>query len=404
MQLTKILGTIVLGATLFLALNAQADDKEKIIYNFQRASGGSGPAMGVYLDEAGNLFGLGNSGVFFELSPNGSGGWNYSELSTSNCGYPTGRLVRDHSGNFFAGDFFGDVCEFSPDGSGGWVASIISTINTVSGNGPSSLLVDAAGNLYGVSGANGANGFGYVFELSPTSGGWSLTHLHDFNGTDGNASNSGNSAAGVLGGLTMDGSGNLYGVTFSGGSSPACGSGCGVVFKLTNHSGVWTESVLHHFNGTDGAQPAAALTMDAAGNLYGTTTAGGSGGFGAVFKISFVSGKPVARVVHSFTNAGGDGAYPQSPLVIDAANNIYGTTMAGGGAASCQVELDSGCGMAFKLSPVGNQWKESLLHAFKGRGDGAFPGALVMDGKGNLYDDAFVGGRYIQGLVFEIVP
>jgi len=224
MQLTKILGTIVLGATLFVALYAQADDKEKIIYNFQRASGGSGPAMGVYLDEAGNLFGLGNSGIFFELSPNGSGGWNYSELSTSNCGYPTGRLVRDQSGNFFAGDYFGDVCEFSPDGSGGWVASIISTINTVSGNGPSSLLVDAAGNLYGVSGANGANGFGYVFELSPSSGGWSLTHLHDFNGTDGNASNLGNSAAGVLGGLIMDASGNLYGVTFAGGSNSACGS------------------------------------------------------------------------------------------------------------------------------------------------------------------------------------
>jgi uncharacterized repeat protein (TIGR03803 family) len=240
--------------------------------------------------------------------------------------------------------------------------------------------------------------------LSPGSSGWSLTDLHDFNGRDGNASNSGNSAAGVLGGLIMDASGNLYGVTFSGGSSSACSSGCGVVFKLTNKSGAWTETVLHSFNGANGAEPGAALTMDAAGNLYGTTTAGGSAGFGVVFKISLVSGKPVARVLHNFTNAGGDGAYPQSALVIDAANNLYGTTLAGGGASSCQVELDSGCGMAFRLSPVGNQWKESLLHAFKGRGDGAFPGGLVMDGKGNLYDDAFVGGRYIQGLVFEIVP
>lgn len=404
MKLSKIWSSAILGATLFLALYAQAEDKEKIIYNFNRASGGFGPAMGLYLDQSGNLYGLGNSGVFFELSPNGSGGWNYSELTTSTCGYPTGRLVRDQNGNFFAGDYGGDVCEFSPNGSGGWIASIIYTINTVAGYGPSSLLLDAAGNLYGVSGANGANGMGYVFELSPSSGGWSLTDLHDFNGTDGNASNSGNSAAGVLGGLIMDGSGNLYGVTFAGGSSPACRSGCGAVFKLTNKSGTWTEAVLHSFNGTDGAQPDAVLTMDAAGNLYGTTSAGGSAGFGVVFKISFASGKPVARVLHSFTNAGGDGAYPQSPLVIDAANHLYGTTMAGGGSIHCQVELDSGCGMAFKLSPVGNQWKESLLHAFKGGGDGAFPSGLVMDANGNLYGDASSGGIANQGVVFEIVP
>jgi len=124
-----------------------------------------------------------------------------------------------------------------------------------------------------------------------------------------------------------------------------------------------------------------------------------------VFKISVVSGKPVARIVHSFTNAGGDGAYPQSALILDAAENIYGTTQVGGGRGDCQVEQEQGgCGMAFKLSPVGNQWKQSLLHSFTSFGDGAFPSGLVMDGNGNLYGGSFIGGAANQGLVFEIVP
>ncbi len=260
MKLSKLWNTALLSATLFLAFYAQAADKERTIYSFNRASGSSGPAGGVYVDQSGNLYGFG--GGFFELSPNGSGGWNYSLLSKSNCGYPTGPLVKDELGNFYVGDFFSQICEFSPDGSGGWVASVIYTLNSVSGYGPSTLVVDAAGNLYGVNGTNGAYGLGYVFELSPSSGGWSLTDLHDFNGSDGNASASGMSGSGVLGGLTMDDSGNLYGVTFAGGSSTACGSGCGVVFKLTNNSGTWTESVLHSFDGTNGAQPDAPLTMD----------------------------------------------------------------------------------------------------------------------------------------------
>ncbi len=124
-----------------------------------------------------------------------------------------------------------------------------------------------------------------------------------------------------------------------------------------------------------------------------------------MFKISVVSGKPVARIVHSFTNAGGDGAYPQSALILDAAENIYGTTQVGGGRGDCQVEQEQGgCGMAFKLSPVGNQWKQSLLHSFTSFGDGAFPSGLVMDGNGNLYGGSFIGGAANQGLVFEIVP
>ena len=404
-QLTRILSTAALCLTSFLTI-AQAADKETVLYRFDHASGGSGPANGLYMDQSGNLFGLGLSGVFFELSPNGSGGWNYSELLASDCSYPTGPLVRDQAGNFYAANFFGTVYQFSPSSSGGWNESLVYDINNgVSGAGPSNLLVDAADNVYGTNGANGANGLGYVFQLSPnSSGGWSLTDLHDFNGTDGDASPSGMTASGILGGLTMDASGNLYGVTYAGGSNSTCGSKCGVVFRLTNKSGIWTETVLHTFNGTDGSGPDAAMLLDAAGNLFGTTTGGGASGFGVVFEISLVSGKPLTHVIHSFTNANGDGAYPQAALIMDASGNLYGSTTSGGESFNCSVEQDNGCGTVFKLSPIGKQWKESLLHAFKGNGDGGFPSGVVLGTNGNLYGDGFTGGIFSQGVVFEIKP
>jgi uncharacterized repeat protein (TIGR03803 family) len=401
--LAKFLSTSALAATLFLTAYATAADKESIIHNFNRASG-SYASSGLYIDPSGNLFGLTDNGMLFELSPASSGSWKYTELFSTGCDYPTGPLVRDKDGNFYAANFFGSVYQIS-EGAEGWVSTLMYRVNDVSGFGPSSLLVDSARNVYGIDGLNGANGFGYVFELSPTNAGtWSLIDLHDFNGVDGNASNSGNTAAGKLGGLIMDASGNLYGVTFSGGSNPTCGSSCGVVFKLTNKSGAWTERVLHTFNGADGANPDASLLMDAAGNLYGTTSAGGSAGFGVVFEIALVSGKPLTHVLHNFTNSGGDGAYPQAPLLMDAAGNLYGTTSSGGGVGDCTVEQDQGCGMAFKLSPVGQQWKESLLHAFRGLGDGSVPSPLVADAAGHLYGDGDSSGSGNLAVVFELFP
>jgi hypothetical protein len=122
-----------------------------------------------------------------------------------------------------------------------------------------------------------------------------------------------------------------------------------------------------------------------------------------VFEISAASGQ--TRVLHSFTNKGGDGAYPQTPLVMDAAGNLYGTTTVGGLRGGCSVgSIQGGCGIAFELSPVGNQWKEFLLHDFGGLADGAFPSGFVLGANGNLYADAPSGGSEQGGLVFEIVP
>jgi uncharacterized repeat protein (TIGR03803 family) len=187
--------------------------------------------------------------------------------------------------------------------------------------------------------------------------------------------------ANPLAGLIRDNAGNLYGTTFAGGSA-ACAGGCGVVFKL---SPTGTETVLHRFTGgVDGANPLAALIRDNAGNLYGTTQSGGAFHRGVVFKLD-MSAKET--VLHNFTG-GADGSAPAAGggLVRDSAGNLYGTTNGGGGSTICA----DGCGIVFKLAPTGT---ETVLHRFRGGADGAHPAAgLVRDSAGNLYGITASGG------------
>jgi uncharacterized repeat protein (TIGR03803 family) len=325
-----------------------------------------------------------------------------------NCSgtYADGFLVMDAGGNLYGADFFGGVYEFSPGASGEqWTGTLLYSFSGGNGNGPSPVILDSAGNLYGVYGVGGANNKGYVFELSPSSGGsWSLTDLHDFDGSDGNAS-AANEAGGLIGALLMDGSGNLYGVTSEGGHPSALcpTSGCGVIFKLTNNSGVWTETVLHSFGESDGMNPDAQLLMDSSGNLYGTANAGGEDGFGVVFETSLVGGSWETKDLYSFTNANGDGAYPNSPLIMDGSGNLYGATYSGGGYPfNCTVVNDNGCGTAFQLSKHGSDWKETVLHGFSAGMDGGFPGGVSFGIDGNLYGVVLVGGRFGDGAFYEL--
>src|SRR3954447_4075935 len=154
-------------------------------------------------------------------------------------------------------------------------------------------------------------------------------------------------------GLVMDAQGNLYGATENGGSAECGGSGCGTVFKLAPDG---TETVLHAFSETgDGVYPIAALAIDAAGNLYGTTFNGGDSAGGVVFRVT---PKGKETLLHSF-GAGSDGSRPDAGLVIDDAGNFYGTT-SGGGAA--------GHGTVFRITPSGG---ERVIYSFAGGSDGA---------------------------------
>lgn len=274
------------------------------------------------------------------------------------------------------------------------------------------LVFDSTGNLYGATSAGG-KGRGVVFKLSTGASGWTETVLYSFAGSrDGGV---------PVAGLVFDATGNLYGTTVYGGdtSSTACAPrGCGVVFELSpGTGGTWTETVLHTFHkGTMGGYPESGLTFDAAGNLYGTTFAGGDTskcaqiGCGVVYRLSPIQGGWAETVLHTFTG-GADGDGPLSGVIFDAAGNLYTETYQGG-VPNCSNGSDNGCGAIVMLSPSSSgPWKGSILHTFGGGRDGGNPrGGLAIDGSGNIYGTTvYYGGNtgcggVGCGVVFELSP
>jgi uncharacterized repeat protein (TIGR03803 family) len=201
-------------------------------------------------------------------------------------------------------------------------------------------------------------------------------------------------------GMVFDSAGNLYGVTYTGGSSTNCPGfgGCGAVFELSPAGGTtWTQTTIYNFqNLADGSLPFGGLVFDAAGNLYGTNTGGGTYNAGVAFELSPASGGSwTFTPLYSFGQSK-QSVPPGSPLTLDAAGNLYGITL-GGGRYSY--------GSAFKLSNVAGVWKEQILHSFGGPGDGIQPyGSLVIDAHGNLYGTTSAGGSTSGGVVFELSP
>jgi uncharacterized repeat protein (TIGR03803 family) len=405
----------LVAAIASIAICAQAADKYTVIRDFNPSSGGTIPYGALVMDTNGNLYGANSSGgsngwgTIFELTPKAPAGWKYTQLYDCgvrlDCAVPMGSLVMDHAGNLYGVTIFGNVFEVSPNGAGDWTGSVIRMFGGgFDGSQPSPLVLDSTGNLYGTNATGGSNSLGYIFELSHSGGSWSLTHLHDFGGDDGAETT--NTAGNIVAGVILDASRNLYGTTGAGGTSKKCSGGCGVIFKLKNASGIWTETVLHSFSGGDGSVPNASLLMDQSGNLFGTTTSGGAHGLGVVFKASQASGGAwQTSVLHHFTGVHLDGAYPNAALIMDSAGNLYGATFAGGGdLEGCQVLNDFGCGTVFEVSPNGAQWKTSVLHAFSGRKDGGFPGGVLLGSDGTLYGAAQSGGSLFEGVVFKLSP
>lgn len=216
-------------------------------------------------------------------------------------------------------------------------------------------------------------------------------------------------------GLVADNAGNLYGVAFGGGN-PSCvdSGGCGTVFELSpGRDGQWTEKTLYQFQGgTDGSAPSSTLIFDSAGNLYGTTQAGGTGsynygfvGCGTVFELSpNADGSWTEKVLYSF-QGGNDGADPVAALVMDSGGNLFGTTQLG---AKRERFCEFGCGTVFELSPgSGGQWTDKILYSFGGSTDGEQPqSSLIFDSAGNLYGTTSNAGWSLLccGTVFELSP
>jgi uncharacterized repeat protein (TIGR03803 family) len=268
------------------------------------------------------------------------------------------------------------------------------------------LLVDQSGNIYGVTNGGGAycendGGCGTVYELSPAlGGGWTETVLHNFCSTG--ISFTCPDGAIPYAGLVEDEAGNLYGTTSLGGTGKY-----GIVYRLSppaEPGGSWTQTTLWNFSGGahNGFEPGLGkLNIDKSGNIYGTTTEGGSKNFGVVFELSpNAQGSYSFSLLHSFS--GPDGAYPQYGVALDAAGNLYGTTERGGVKSSaCFVTNPPAntCGVVYELSPSNGTWTETVLHRFNGI-TGFYPiTPISFDASGNLYG-TFAGGGEGSGCFY----
>jgi uncharacterized repeat protein (TIGR03803 family) len=418
-----------LAATILILVNLVAHTPasaatETILWNFvsvQPTGDGCWPIAAPIIDATGNLYGTtaigGNdlSGTIFKLTPSldESVLWFFGESSqggsfTDGVG-PTG-MIMDGVGNLFgttgAGGLYdgGTVFEYTADGTESILWNFSNGKSGVHGDGKNPAagpIEDADGNLYGTTEYGGpyyagqSKSGGTIFKLSPSGDGWIESILWSFGkGTDGRY---------PLASLIEDSSGNLYGTTSSGGAR-----GAGTVFELSPSGTNWTESILWSFgNGLDGAIPQAGVIFDAKGNLYGTTSAGGASGDGTVFELSPPAageGTWSESVLWSFGGYANDGTNPVVSLLLDGNGNLYGTTEYGGPYTVSRLGHTVTGGTAFELTPtVGGNWNESILWNFGNGTDGFSPeGSLIMDKFGNLYSTTFQGGIDGGGTVFEI--
>jgi uncharacterized repeat protein (TIGR03803 family) len=341
----------VVGVSVFAVSTPAISQTEKVLYSFSGSF--ADPPSGVIFGASGALYGTvfgGTTGsVAFELAASEGGVWTESILDD----LPNGTYLESAS----------------------------------------PLLGDASGNLYGTTAGGGESGGGNVFELTPAIGGtWTQTILYSFdrNTKDGYF---------PLGGIIFDVAGNIYGVTEWGGTS-----GNGTVFQLTpSGGGSFSEKILHSFSssGEDGNNPEAVLTIDSAGNLYGTTTYGGTG-YGTVFELTPSSGgRWTEKILHRFSNNGKDGFWPASGLVFDAHGNLYGVTPWGWVFGT----TTSPGGTVFQLSPSANGgWAEKIIHNFGNGGNGTTAFGVIVDSSGNLYGSTISGGAFNYGAVFELSP
>jgi uncharacterized repeat protein (TIGR03803 family) len=442
---------LILPVSAFLALNpwsarAQCTGSCQFItlYTFTGQPDGAGPQASLIKDAAGNLYGTteaggtSNLGTVFKLDASGAETILHSFTGAPDGANPKAGLALDAVGNLYGttakGGITGGVC--APFGCGvvfqvdatGKETVLYSFMGNPDGWNPLAGLVrDSSGNLFGTTLYGGGVGPGTVFRLD-TSGKETVLHSFFNSPTDG---------AGPEAGVILDGSGNIYGATASGGTlnctagggnTPVRTVGCGTVFKLDSTG---AQSVLYTFLGANkgphGAFPSTSLVRDAEGNLYGTTLEGGNGVCysiamlppqpnsqiycGTVFKVD-PTGK--ATVLHKFfgdavTNprAQKDGASPHGALVLDAAGNLYGTTFYGGTGNCSESGFRSfvhvGCGTIFRVDPAGD---ETVLYSFTNQTDGAFPDAgLLLDSAGNLYGTTSANGSTAgAGTVFKFTP
>jgi uncharacterized repeat protein (TIGR03803 family) len=414
-----LLGSLADAAT--STLGKRATPTESVLWNFSPASGPDSPLGGAIAGPGGVLYGVTEyggkyrSGTVFKLTPKGLGYsstviWNFGNQGDGKL--PTS-LVRDRDGAFlgttFNGGTFneGTVFRVSPSQSG-YAEKILWSFGKKhdAAHPFGGLLVAAGGSLYGATEFGGAvdasrcafralHGCGAVYALTRSGQNYTERVLWSFGtGQDGWYSNAT---------LIPDATGALYGTTELGGNNR-----WGVAFKLTPKGKRYTEQILWNFGAaSDGAEPEGGLLAGADGALYGTTSQGGipvgNVSPGTVFELTPSGSGYQERVLWNFN--GQDGQEPWSSLIVDAAGNLYGTTLRGGVSSPSESQ---GQGTVFELTPSGGTYTERVLWMFQGSPtDGQFPAAgplLALNGA--LYGVTSYGGNHDPGAgtAFKITP
>jgi uncharacterized repeat protein (TIGR03803 family) len=322
MRKTALSLAITIGFVLMAVSGAWAAATEQVLYSFTDGSDGGNPMAGLIFDAAGNLYGTTSSGgvydqgTVFELSQS-NGTWTetvlYSFRGQGDGGVPAAGLLMDKAGSLYGTTLRGGV------GAGGvfkltlsrfgWQESSLYRFGGDNGTSPSGLVVDKAGHAFGTTQGGGTNGAGTVFGMQGTKTGWQEVVLYSFvnNGSDGEAPQSG---------VAVDSFDLIYGTT------PIGGNGRGTVFELKHSSSGWSERIIYDFEGGyDGSTPYAGLVLDGAGNLYGTTSSGGAYNQGTVFELSRSQHGWTKTIIYNLSTPPSNAA-----LTFDQSGNLYGET------------------------------------------------------------------------------
>jgi uncharacterized repeat protein (TIGR03803 family) len=432
----RVISAIIVLCVLFIVGSvwgqSAAAKNIQVLHSFRNVPEcGDGCAFSqVSADAAGNLFGAAEggaieSGLIYELMPQpGKRQWKYKVIHTfcQRNGCIDGsqvvfdKLVVDVAGNVYGTTSGGGranrgiVFELSPNGRGGWIYSVIynfcSAMNCRDGMSPvgnltyagdqQRALYDGTSPLYGATSAGGSHFSGTAFVLSERVNGHRQEDvlyafcIHNLSGCPDGSTPSG--------GMTMDASGNIFGLTFNGGATNR-----GTLFKLTvptaRNGGRWTEAVVHNFcalaNCSDGVTPQTELVVDGSGNIYGTTVYGGTGancpspvnlGCGVLYEIA---PDDTYTVLHEFCSNPNcaDGA-TSGRVVMDASGNLFGTAM------------DATYGFIFEFADGTYQAIYNFC-AQRNCKDGEFPTALTVDSTGRIFGLAAGGGKFGVGTAYE---
>jgi uncharacterized repeat protein (TIGR03803 family) len=386
-----------------------------VLHAFSGQGDGDAPSAGLIMDRGGRLYGPTTDGVspgsVFKLADVRSG-WVLNTLH--NFGfvddggrYPNGKLTFGPDGNLYGVNYSGgqESCETGcgvvfklqppatacPVFSCPWTETVLYSFTggRDGGNPVGDIAFDSAGNLYGATEFGGnpscESGCGVVYELTPSSGGWTQTILHSFGSP---------ATDGILpsGGVVLDPAGNVYGVTMSGGAMNE-----GITYELSPSNGGWSETILHSFqNLARYNSPVGTLTRDQAGNLYGITRGSYYGG-SLIFELS----QPGAWTYSELQHWGAERAVSPG-LVLDSAGNLYGAVNGTNG---------SNEGTVFKLQNSNGSWSLITLHSFAESEGVEVNGGLIFDAAGNIYGTAAFGGDLSCdsygggcGTVWEITP